>query len=58
MSGRLEDFQVKGGMCLVAALARYDEVGKYFKYRCDSRLTRVRLMSPCGGSVYTVLEPC
>lgn len=41
MSGGMEDFQVKGGMCLMAALARYNEVGKYFKYRCDSRLARV-----------------
>ena len=38
MSSRVEDFQLQGGMCLGAALARYEEVGKYSKYRCEQRL--------------------
>lgn len=35
ISGRLEDFQLQGAMCLGASLARYGEVEKYSKYRCD-----------------------
>lgn len=33
ISGRMEDFQVQGAMCLGASLAQYGEVGKYSKYR-------------------------
>ncbi|CAN0444210.1 unnamed protein product, partial [Ectocarpus sp. 12 AP-2014] len=33
ISCQLEHFQLQGAMCLGASVARYGEVGKYFKHR-------------------------
>ncbi|CAN0566451.1 unnamed protein product, partial [Ectocarpus sp. 12 AP-2014] len=33
ISCQLEHFQLQGAMCLAASVARYGEVGKYFKHR-------------------------